>query len=87
MSVSVSQKFVHFWVKKGKKRRDLTGMDPQQIQQYAIFKNGCLATSGATVGERNKLELMTSQNIKLRIICKDAGKSESCILHTGRPKV
>ena len=39
---------------------------------YAIFKNGCLATSGATVGERNKLELMTSQNIKLRIICKDA---------------
>ena len=30
---------------------------------YAIFINGCLATSGATVGERNKLELMTSQNI------------------------
>ena len=44
----------------------------------AIFKNGCLATSGATVGERNKLELMTSQNIKLRIICKDGDKSD-CI--------
>ena len=44
------------------------------VKQYAIFKNGCLATSGATVGERNKLELMTSQNIKLRIICKDADK-------------
>ena len=38
---------------------------------YAIFMNGCLATSGATVGERNKLELMMSLNIKLRIIYKD----------------
>ena len=38
---------------------------------YAIFMNGCLATSGATVGERNKLELMTSLNIKLRIFYKD----------------
>ena len=51
---------------------------------YAIFKNGCLATSGATVGERNKVELMTSQNIKLRIICKVGDKSD-CILHW--PKV
>ena len=33
--------------------------------------NGCLATSGATVGERKKLELMTSVNIKLRIFYKD----------------
>ena len=52
---------------------------------YAIFKNGCLATSGATVGEGNKLELMTLESIKLRIICKDADKSEFAFLH--RPKV
>ena len=29
-------------------------------KQYAIFINGCLATSGDTVGERIKMELMTS---------------------------
>ena len=41
--------------------------------QYAIFINGCLATSGDTVGERIKMELMTSFNVDMKLNCKDAG--------------